>query len=76
MANTANLWGRGIIHVSLGLNTAFALTWDGSILSWGGNSDFYKTSNMTDDDADALNLNQGTSVSARLLVLLAHSPPR
>jgi hypothetical protein len=34
MKNTANLWGRGIIQVSLGLNTAFALTYDGNILTW------------------------------------------
>jgi len=73
MSNTANLWGRGIIQVSLGLNTAFALTWDGNILSWGGNSDFHKSTNMTDAEEATLSLNRGASIVSFVGFVLGHN---
>jgi len=41
MVNTAFLWGRGIVSVSVGENCAMCIDKYGQIFAWGGNDKWY-----------------------------------
>ena len=39
--NTAWLWGKRVVHISLGPSVAYALAQDGAIFTWGGRDSLY-----------------------------------
>ncbi len=43
--NTCALWGHRVVHVSVGVNTAFALTDNGQLFGWGGRDEWWTAVN-------------------------------